>query len=162
MRIEEGRVVEIHYTLRDDAGQVIDTSDGDEALMYLHGSGQIVPGLEKALEGRTAGEKMTVKVAPEDGYGIRHEDRVLKIQRSDLPEGPDPEVGSELEAVGQDGQHIVLWIAEIEGDEITLDGNHPFAGQTLHFEVAIETVREATPDEVTHGHAHGPDDDHHH
>ncbi len=161
LTIESGRVVEIHYTLRDDTGEVMDTSDGDEALMYLHGSGHIVPGLERALEGKTVGDAVTVRVPPEDGYGVRDAERVLRVSRKDIPAGPEPEVGMELEAEGPDGDPLMLWVADIQGDEITLDGNHPLAGKTLHFEVAVHSVRDATEDEKHHGHVHGPDGHHH-
>lgn len=161
MKIENGRVVAIDYTLKAEDGSTIDTSEGDEPLHYLHGSGQIVPGLESALAGRDVGEKVAVTVKPEEGYGPRRDDRVLTVPRSSLPEGPDPEVGMQLEAVGRRGEHVVLWVTEVKDETVTLDGNHPLAGQTLYFDVEVKEVREATSDELKHGHAHGPGDHHH-
>jgi FKBP-type peptidyl-prolyl cis-trans isomerase SlyD len=162
MIIADGCIVAIDYTLKAEDGSLIDTSEGDEALLYLHGSGQIVPGLEAALLGKTVSDKLAVTVQPDDGYGPRRNDRVLTVPRSSLPEGETPEVGMQLEAVGRRGEHIVLWVTEVGDDEVTLDGNHPLAGQTLFFDVEVKSVREATEEERTHGHAHGPDGHHHH
>lgn len=162
MKIADGCVVAMDYTLKTEDGSLIDTSEGDEPMWYLHGSGQIVPGLESALTGRAVGDKLEAVVKPEDGYGPRHDDRVLTVPRSKLPDSPEPEVGMQLEAQGRRGEQVVLWVTDINGDEVTLDGNHPLAGQTLHFEVEVKDVREATADEKKHGHAHGPDGHHHH
>ena len=162
MKIADGCVVAMDYTLKTEDGSLIDTSEGDEPMWYLHGSGQIVPGLESALTGRAVGDKLEAVVKPEDGYGPRHDDRVLTVPRSKLPDSPEPEVGMQLEAQGRRGEQVVLWVTDINGDEVTLDGNHPLAGQTLHFEVEVKEVREATADEKHHGHAHGPDGHHHH
>lgn len=162
MKIAKGCVVALEYTLKADDGSLLDTSEGDEPLWYLHGSGHIVPGLERALLERVAGDKLNVVVKPEDAYGPRHDDRVLTVERSALPESPDPEVGMQLEAVGRRGEQIILWVADVQGDKVILDGNHPLAGQTLHFDVEVKHVREATEDEKHHGHAHGPDGHHHH
>jgi FKBP-type peptidyl-prolyl cis-trans isomerase SlyD len=162
MKIADGCVVAMDYTLKTEDGSLIDTSEGDEPMWYLHGSGQIVPGLESALTGRAAGDKLEAVVPPEEGYGPRHDDRVLTVPRSKLPDSPEPEVGMQLEAQGRRGEQVVLWVTDINGDEVTLDGNHPLAGQTLHFEIEVKEVRAATADEKQHGHAHGPDGHHHH
>jgi FKBP-type peptidyl-prolyl cis-trans isomerase SlyD len=157
MKITNGCVVAMDYTLKTEDGSLIDTSEGDEPLWYLHGSGQIVPGLEAALTGRQAGDKLEAVVKPEDGYGLRRSDRVLTVPRSRLPEGPEPEVGMQLEAQGRRGEQVILWVTEVNGDQVTLDGNHPLAGHTLYFEVEVKHVREATAEERLHGHVHGPD-----
>ncbi len=162
MIIADGTIVAIDYTLKAEDGSLIDTSEGDEPLFYLHGSGQVVPGLEAALLGKSQGDKLSVTVKPEDGYGPRRNDRVLTVDRSTLPEGQEPEVGMQLEAQGRRGEHIVLWVTEVTEKEVTLDGNHPLAGHTLFFDVEVKSVREATKDELQHGHAHGPDGHHHH
>jgi FKBP-type peptidyl-prolyl cis-trans isomerase SlyD len=162
MKIVDGCVVTMDYTLKAEDGSLLDTSEGDEPLHYLHGTGQIVPGLEAELVGKEAGTKMSVTVSPEKGYGVRHDDRVLTVPRSQLPEGQDPEVGMQLEAQGRGGEHVILWVTEVGTDTVTLDGNHPLAGQTLFFDVEIKDVRLATKDELSHGHAHGPDGHHHH
>ncbi len=162
MKITENCIVAIDYSLKAEDGSLIDTSEGDEPLYYLHGSGQIVPGLEGALLGKSEGDKLAVTVKPEEGYGPRRTDRVLTVPRSSLPEGETPEVGMQLEAVGRRGEHIVLWVTEVHDETVTLDGNHPLAGQTLYFDVEVKSVREATKEELSHGHAHGPDGHHHH
>ncbi len=162
MNIAERCVVAIDYTLKTADGSLIDTSEGDEPLHYLHGGGQIVPGLESALLGKAVGDKLSVVVKPEDGYGLHRGDRVLTVPRSSLPEGEEPEVGMQLEAVGRRGEHIVLWVKEVHAETVVLDGNHPLAGETLHFDVEVKAIREATEEELTHGHAHGPDGHHHH
>lgn len=162
MIIADGTIVAIDYTLKAEDGSLIDTSEGDEPLFYLHGSGQVVPGLEAALLGKSQGDKLSVTVKPEDGYGPRRNDRVLTVDRSTLPEGQEPEVGMQLEAQGRRGEHIILWVTEVTEKEVTLDGNHPLAGHTLFFDVEVKSVREATKDELQHGHAHGPDGHHHH
>ncbi|MBI5514825.1 MAG: peptidylprolyl isomerase [Deltaproteobacteria bacterium] len=157
MEIQDGLVVALDYTLRDDAGEVVDSSEGSEPLVYLHGSGQIVPGLEKALAGRSEGEALKVAVPPAEGYGERKPGRVLKMPRSRLPPGQVPEVGMELEGVDPEGRHAYFWVSALDAESVTLDGNHPLAGATLHFEVTVRGVREATAEERAHGHAHGAD-----
>jgi FKBP-type peptidyl-prolyl cis-trans isomerase SlyD len=150
------RVVSIDYTLTDDEGEVLDTSSGGEPLVYLHGRGQIVPGLERAIEGREAGESLEVEVAARDGYGDRDESKVMQMPRSELPKGLSPEVGMELAAEGPRGEVIPVWLTEVDDASVTLDANHPLAGQTLHFRVEIREVRAATSEELAHGHVHGP------
>lgn len=159
MQIEKGRVVTIEYTLRDDDGDVIDTSEGEEPMVYLHGVGQLVPGLEKALETRGAGDKVKVSVAPEDGYGTWDPEQVMRVPRERLPADAEPEPGMELTGSDPDGDEILLRVIEVEGGVVTLDANHPLAGRTLHFDVDVKSVRDATQDELSHGHAH---DGHHH
>ena len=159
MKIGAGTVVAIDYTLTDDSGEVIDSSDG-EPLEYLHGSGQIVPGLERELEGRQAGESVKVKVAPADGYGDHDPNRIVEIERAELPEDLEPELGMELCTEGPEGEPIVMWITEVTDTNVTLDGNHPLAGQTLNFAIEVRSVRKATEDETSHGHVHGPGHDH--
>lgn len=168
MKIAEGSVVELNYTLRDDDGEVLDSSDEDGTLHYLHGHGQIVPGLEKALEGRVVGDEVKVVVAPEEGYGPHFDDRVVTVARDRLPAGEDPEVGMVLEGNGPGGESILLRVVAVTDEGVTLDANHPLAGENLHFEVIVVAIREATEEELQHGHAHGPDghghdhDDHDH
>lgn len=154
--IGRGQVVSIHYTLTNDEGEVLDTSRGGEPLAYLHGAGNIVPGLEAALEGRKAGDQLQVTVAPEDGYGDAEEDGVQVAQREDFPADAELEVGMHFIAENEDGEEVPVWIRDIEGDDVTLDFNHPLAGVTLHFDVEVAGVRIATADEVAHGHPHGP------
>jgi FKBP-type peptidyl-prolyl cis-trans isomerase SlyD len=155
MKVAANTVVTIDYTLRNDRGDTIDSSSG-APMAYLHGHGNIVPGLERALEGLEAGGSVDVKVAPEDGYGVRDEERIMEVPRDQLPPGVDPEPGMALEAEGPDGEPFPLWITEVDDEMVTLDGNHPLAGENLHFQVTVREVRAATADEQHHGHAHGP------
>lgn len=154
--VSEGKVVVFHYTLTDDDGEVIESSkDGDQPLPYLHGAGRIVPGLEEAMDGRTAGDEFHVDIEPEQGYGQKRGPGPSTVDRSEFPEHVDLHEGMHFTAEGQGGQEIPLWITNIEGDDITVDQNHPLAGETLHFDVEIIDVREANDEEIAHGHAHG-------
>lgn len=155
MKIQQNAVVSIEYVLRDDAGEIIDQS-GEAPLAYLHGHGNIVPGLEKALEGLEAGAEKKTTVAPAEGYGERNEHAVMTLPKSELPDGVEPQVGMGLSGRTPDGQPIPLWISEIHESSITLDGNHPLAGRTLDFSVTVRDVRDATEEELAHGHVHGP------
>jgi len=159
MQIARHTVVSVDYTLTDDAGTVLDTSRGAEPLDYIHGAGQVVPGLERALDGRTAGDTVRVRVEPADGYGPRDDGLVHRARREQFGDQA-PEVGMHVQADGPDGT-AVLTIVAVDGDDVTLDGNHPLAGVPLTFEVTIIGVRAATPQEIEHGHAHGPGDHHH-
>lgn len=160
MQIARNKVVTIHYTLRDEQGAVIDSSSGRGPLAYLHGKGNIVPGLERALAGRGAGDKLDVTVAPEQGYGVRDERLVEIVPRSRFPAGTELAPGMRLRTSGARGVRIVS-VVKVERDFVTLDGNHPLAGRTLHFSVEVAEVRRATHEEVSHGHVHGPGGHHH-
>ncbi len=154
MQVEKDKVVSIEYTLKDADGNVIDASNGNP-LAYLHGHGQIIPGLEKTLEGKTAGEKLTVTVPAAEAYGERVDALIQDVPR-ELFQGVDNiEVGMRFEAQSAQGVHSVE-VTRVEGDTITVDGNHPLAGKDLTFDVEIVDIRDATPDELAHGHAHGP------
>lgn len=159
MQITRHMVVSVDYTLTDDAGAVLDTSRGAEPLAYIHGIGQIVPGLERALDGHVAGDRVQVRIEPGDAYGERDERLMHRAERSQFGAEP-PEVGMRVEASSSDGKHL-LTIVAVDGDVVTLDGNHPLAGVPLTFDVTIVDVRAATRQEIEHGHAHGPGDAHH-
>jgi FKBP-type peptidyl-prolyl cis-trans isomerase SlyD len=161
MQISPGKVVLIDYTLSDDDKKTIDSSEGGEPLAYIHGSGQIIPGLEKALTGKVVGDALTVDVTPEEGYGLQDPAKIIVIPRSKIDGVPDLKVGMQLQASGGQGAQVVT-ISKIEGDEVTLDANHPLAGENLHFVVTIREVRNATEEELSHGHVHGPGGHHHH
>ena len=160
MQIEKNRVVTLHYTLRDDQGAVIDTSSGRAPLSYLHGKGDIIPGLEQALAGKSAGDRLEVTVAPEQGYGPRDERLVQILPRSRFEQGTALQPGMQLRATTPRGARIVT-VVKVERDFVTVDGNHPLAGRTLHFAVEVAEVRRATHEEVSHGHVHGPGGHHH-
>jgi len=153
MIIEKDRVVSIDYTLRDNSGNLIDSSEGSDPLEYLHGNGNIIPGLEKALAGKKAGDKLTCSIAAADAYGERDDSLIFKVNKSEF-EGADIEVGMQFEAHGEEGAQIVT-VVGIEGEEVTIDANHPLAGETLNFDVKVVDVREATSEELEHGHVHG-------
>ena len=159
MKVENKRVVLIDYTLRDDAGEVIDTNQGEAPLPYLHGFGNLIPGLEEVLCGREAGEHLSVTIAPEDGYGHRNEDLRMQFPKEQFESEHELQVGMQFEAETEDGVETVQ-ITEIDGDLITIDANHPLAGVTLNFDVSIREVRDATEEELAHGHVHGPDCNH--
>lgn len=154
MKIASDTVATIEYTVRNETGDVIDES-GDQPMAYLHGHRQIISGLEKVLEGLTPGEKTEAVIAPEEAYGPRDEGKVVKVERKQLPADIDPEVGMVLGATGPDGNTIPVWVIGLEHEHVVLDGNHPLAGRSLSFEATVKEVREATPEELQHGHAHG-------
>lgn len=159
MKIAADTVVSIDYVLRDEAGEVLDESKG-EPLAYLHGHHNIVPGLEAALEGKGAGDKTRAKIEPEQGYGVHNPNKVLQIPRSQLSSEMEPEIGMMLHAETEQGP-VPLWITEVGAEEVTVDGNHPLAGKVLDFEVEVKEVREASAEELSHGHVHGPGGHHH-
>jgi FKBP-type peptidyl-prolyl cis-trans isomerase SlyD len=160
MSITRDQVVSIHYTLRDDAGEVIDRSAEGEPLAYLHGRGQLIPGLERELTGRSAGDRLQVKIAPAEGYGEYDRELVQQVPRRALKGIGDVRVGMQLQAQTPEGPRAVT-ITQLSGDMVTLDGNHPLAGKNLNFDVEVAAVRAATEDELTHGHVHGPGGHHH-
>ena len=162
MKISRGTVVSIDFTLTDDAGEVIDSSDGGEPLVYLHGEGHIVEGLERALEGRKEGDSFSVDVEPELGYGEESGEEPVRVSRKQLPAEPPPEVGMDLHAVDDSGEEQTFWIVDVDDESVLLSADHPLAGLTLHFDVKVREVRAATEEELAHGHAHGPDGHHHH
>ncbi|MDC7235890.1 MAG: peptidylprolyl isomerase [Spirochaetales bacterium] len=161
MTISENSVVSIDYILRNKKGDVIDASGNGEPLVYLHGTGALIPGLENELAGKKAGDKLTVTVEPKDGYGEHMPQLIQKLPRENFQGVETLEVGMEFEATGANGHIMVVRIDEIEGDEVTINGNHPLAGMTLEFEVGIADVREATAEEIEHGHVHGEQGHHH-
>ena len=160
MSIARDSVVVIHYTLKDDAGEVIDSSASGEPLAYLHGHGNIVPGLEKELTGRDAGDKISVKVSPAEGYGEYDKGLVQSVPRRALRGIKDVRPGMHLHAQTEQGPRTVT-VTRVAGDMVTLDGNHPLAGKNLNFDIRIEEVRPATEEELSHGHVHGAHGHHH-
>jgi len=160
MQIAKNAVVQIHYTLKNDAGEVLDSSDGSDPLAYLQGHGNLIAGLEKALEGKKVGDSLSVSIPPEEGYGIRDEALIQDVPRSAFEGIPDIEVGMQFHADSNHGPRTVT-VTKIADDTITVDGNHPLADQTLHFAVEIVEVRAASKEELSHGHVHGPGGHHH-
>jgi FKBP-type peptidyl-prolyl cis-trans isomerase SlyD len=155
MQIAKNSVVGFDYTLKDDDGKVIDSSEGHEPLLYLHGAEGIIPGLERELEGKKVGDELKVSVSPADGYGERSDELEQEVPRENFAGIDDLELGMQLQTDSETGPTVVTVVA-IADDVVTIDGNHPLAGVNLHFEVAIREIREATEDEISHGHIHGP------
>jgi FKBP-type peptidyl-prolyl cis-trans isomerase SlyD len=160
MSITRDQVVSIHYTLKNDAGEVLDHSADGEPLTYLHGHGNLIPGLERELAGKNAGDKLQVTIAPADAYGEYDPQLVQRVARRSLKGLADIRIGMRLQAQSGHGARAVT-VTQIAGDMVTLDGNHPLAGNTLHFEVEVAEVRAATEAELSHGHVHGPGGHHH-
>jgi FKBP-type peptidyl-prolyl cis-trans isomerase SlyD len=161
MSIKQDSVVTLHYTLTDDAGAVLDSSREGKPLSYLHGHGNLIPGLERELQGKSPGDKLNVKVAAADGYGGYDRQLVQEVPRKALRGVSNVKVGMRLSAQTEQGRQAVT-VTQVSGDSVTLDGNHPLAGKDLNFDVEITQVREATPEELSHGHVHGAEGHHHH
>lgn len=155
MQVAKNKVVTIDYTLKDDQGNVLDTSAGSDPLAYIQGMRNIIVGLENALEGKSAGDKVNVVVPPEEGYGEVNEQLRGEVDRSAFEGAEDIKVGMRFHAQTQHGTEIITVIS-VDGDKVTIDANHPLAGQSLHFDVEVVDVRDATEDEISHGHVHGP------
>lgn len=160
MPITQDSVVTLHYTLKDDAGKVLDSSSGSDPLSYIHGHGNLVPGLERELAGRNPGDKFSVKIAPADGYGDFDKALIQRVPRRALKGIKNLSVGMRLHAQTPEGQQAVT-VTHIVGDMVTLDANHPLAGQNLNFDIEVTDVRAATEEELSHGHVHGPGGHHH-
>jgi len=156
MKIANGSVVGIDYSLHLGDGNVVDSSAPGDPLTYLHGEGQIVPGLESALEGLDIGDRKQVVVSPAEGYGEHDAHGIQEVPKGAFPPDFEPKAGTELTAEGPQGEPVPFVIREVRPETILIDLNHPLAGKTLHFDVTVREVRAATEEERAHGHAHGP------
>lgn len=160
MQISQNTVASIDYKLTDGDGQVLDTSEGREPLNYLHGAGNLIPGLESALEGSAPGEEVSVTVDPSEGYGERDENLIQQVPKSAF-EGVDQiEAGMRFQATDEQGQGRVVTVTGVQDEEVTVDANHPLAGVPLNFDVNVVDVREASAEEIEHGHVHTGEGDH--
>ncbi|MBL4755752.1 MAG: peptidylprolyl isomerase [Flavobacteriales bacterium] len=155
MEIQDNRVVQMHYTLKDDGGSVIDTSDGKDPLTYMHAEGSIIPGLFRAITGKKVGEKVSVVVKPDEGYGHQDDNMIQQVPRDAFKGMEDLAVGVKVQAETEQGIQVAT-VTDVKETEVTIDLNHPLAGVTLHFDVEIVDIREATEEEISHGHVHGP------
>lgn len=155
MKIESNKVISIDYTLKDDDGNVIDTSTGAEPLVYLHGASNIIPGLESELAGKAVGEELSVRVPPEQGYGVRDDSKKQGVPK-DMFGDEEIKVGAQYHAAGPDGQHLTVTVIDVSDEDVTVDANHPLAGFHLNFDVKVVDIREASQEELEHGHVHGP------
>ena len=161
MLISDKKVVTLDYTLTDDANQVIDQSQ-DGTFAYLHGAHNIIPGLEKALVDKKVGDNIQVSIAPEEGYGVRDEGMIQEVPINLFEAADQVQVGQQFHAQSPDGHDIVVTVTKVENDNVTIDGNHPLAGVQLNFDVTVVDIRDASEEEVEHGHAHHGDHQHHH
>ena len=157
MVIADAKVVSIHYTLKNKDGELLDKSEEGEPLNYVHGTESIIPGLEAALAGKSAGDKLSVSVAPEQGYGLRSESLVQELPRDAFGEIDDIQEGMRFQAESENGTQVIS-VTNVAADVITVDGNHPLAGETLNFDVEVDNVRDATTQEIEHGHVHSDGD----
>lgn len=153
MKISKDHIVSFDYKVRNSRAEVLDSSEGSEPMAYLHGYASIIPGLEKALEGRASGESVNVVVPPVEAYGLRDERRVAKVDRTIFPSGAEIKPGMRFRATSEHGSDNVV-VVDVTDTTVTVDANHPLAGETLTFDVTIRDVRPATADEIAHGHAH--------
>jgi len=160
MKISKQKVVSFDYTLTDNDGEVIDSSEGNEPLAYIHGSGFLIPGLENEMEGKQAGDAFKVTVAPEDAYGVRDDSLVKEVERDMFGDVENLEAGMQFQAETEDGIEVVV-VTAVGEDTVTVDGNHPLADVTLNFDVKIVDVRDATAEELDHGPVHGEGGHHH-
>lgn len=160
MQITKDSVVSLEYRLHLGDGKIIDESDPDDLLVYLQGHEQIVPGLEKALEGKTVGESLQVQVSPEEGYGPHDPDGVEEVPREEFPPDLELKEGGVVTATDEDGDDVDFLVKEVRKDTVLVDFNHPLAGKTLHFEVTVKGVRAPTAEELEHGHVHGEGGEH--
>jgi FKBP-type peptidyl-prolyl cis-trans isomerase SlyD len=160
MQIAKHKVVTMEYTLTGSDGTILDTSEGQEPLAYIQGTGNLIPGLESALEGKAAGDHLEVSLPPEEGYGVRDDSLMQTIAREQFEGVEDLQVGMQFEARDDEGEQVVT-IVKIEEEVVTVDGNHPLAGEILNFNVDVVEVRDATSEELEHGHVHGPGGHHH-
>ncbi len=154
MQIEDNRVATLNYILKDDEGNIIDSAE-DGSFAYLHGAANIIPGLEHALLGKSAGDEFSIAIKPEQGYGERNEDMTQVVPRNMFDTDEDIKVGMQFHAESPDGQPLSVTVTNVSDSEVTVDGNHPLAGVNLNFEIKILEIREATEEELEHGHAHG-------
>jgi FKBP-type peptidyl-prolyl cis-trans isomerase SlyD len=160
MQISAEKVVHIHYTLTNDEGDVLDSSEGHNPLAYIHGLGNIIPGLENALTGKQVGDRLSVTVSPEEAYGLRDDDLIQAVPKTAFEGVEEIEPGMQFHAETPEGVQLVT-VIEVLDDEVILDGNHPMAGMTLNFAVEVTDIRDATAEELDHGHVHGPGGHHH-
>lgn len=161
MKIAQNSVVTFDYTLTDNEGNVLDTSEGHDAFAYIQGHGHIIPGLETAMEGKTKGDHFEITIQPENAYGEYDDSLVAAIPRNQFDPSLQIEPGMQFNAE-RDGKYYTLTVKEIENDQVIVDGNHPLAGYVLNFKVDVRDVRDATSEELDHGHVHGPGGHHHH
>ena len=160
MQVQKNKVVGIDYKLTDGSGKMIDSSKDHGPLYYIQGVGSLIPGLENALEGKSSGTNLTVTIPAKDGYGERNDSLCQSVPRAQFETEEGLELGMQFEVETDQGE-LVVTVTKIDGDLVTVDGNHPLAGMDLTFDVTIKEIREATAEELAHGHVHGEHGHHH-
>ncbi len=160
MNITKNSVVTMHYTLKNDEGTTLDSSIGKQPLVYIQGMGNLIPGLENALEGKIKGDKVNVRIEAKDAYGEKQEDYIQAVPRTEFENAADIEVGMQFQVSAGD-QPMIVTVIEVKENEVILDGNHPLAGVPLNFDVEVMDLRAATDEEISHRHVHGPGGHHH-
>lgn len=160
MQVQKNKVVAIDYKLTNAKGEMIDSSANHGPLLYIQGIGNLIPGLEKELEGKKAGDNIKVTIAPKDGYGERNESLCQEVPRTQFESTEALEIGMQFEVETEQGE-LVVSVTKLDGDNVTVDGNHPLAGVELHFDVTVKEVRDASAEELSHGHVHGEGGHHH-
>lgn len=160
MQLTKHKVATLNYTLKDKEDNILDASN-DGSFTYLHGAQNIIPGLENALEGKQAGDEINVVIDPEDAYGERSLEKIQRVPREMFPADVELEAGMQFNAAEPNGAPVIVTVTAIEAEEVVVDGNHPMAGIQLHFDVTLVEVRDASEEEIEHGHVHGPDGHHH-
>ncbi|VAW87258.1 FKBP-type peptidyl-prolyl cis-trans isomerase SlyD [hydrothermal vent metagenome] len=153
MQIKNNKIVTLDYILKDGEGQVIDSSEGREDFVYLHGASNIVPGLEKALTGKKVGVEFDVSVSPEEGYGTRNEELVDEVPRA-MFDGNEVQLGMQFHAETPAGEKMIVSVIEFDDEIVKVDGNHPLSGAVLDFTIKVVGIRDASEEEINHGHAH--------
>ncbi|UTW65864.1 peptidylprolyl isomerase [bacterium SCSIO 12643] len=161
MRIEQNKVVMIHYTLTDKDGNLIDSSEGRDPLAYIQGIGNLIPGLEQELEGKQKGDKFKAVVPPEHAYGKRDESLIRVVPKSGFQGDEEMTIGMQVQIETSEEGMAIATLTKIEGEDVTLDLNHPLADMDLHFDIEVIDIRLAEEDELAHGHVHGPGGHHH-
>lgn len=154
MNIEKESVVQMHYKLTNGEGLLLDSSEGREPLTYLHGKGMLIPGLESQLEGKKAGEKLKADVKADDAYGQRHQEMIHVVPKENFKGDGDLKAGLQIQIDTNEGKQMAI-VTKVEGDDVTVDMNHPLAGMDLSFDIEVLKVRKATEEEISHGHVHG-------
>jgi FKBP-type peptidyl-prolyl cis-trans isomerase SlyD len=156
------RVISFHYTLTNKAGETIDTSrDSKEPFAYMEGMSQIIPGLERAMALLNSGDTRKIEVAAADAYGVHDEQLIVEVPREKLPNAEELAEGDQFQASGPNGEQLLFRVLAVQGDSVKLDGNHPLAGEDLVFDVEVTGIRDATNEELAHGHVHGAGGHHH-
>jgi FKBP-type peptidyl-prolyl cis-trans isomerase SlyD len=160
LEISKDKVVEINYTLKDNDSNILDSSEGQAPLVYIHGNGNLIPGLESALEGKETGNKIQAKIKPEDAYGVRDDSLVETVSLKQFENADDVKEGIQFQIQTNDGVRLAT-VTKVDGDDVSIDMNHPLADVELNFDVEIMSIRDASAEELEHGHVHGEGGHHH-